>query len=204
MMTLVVGLTGSIATGKSTISNMFKDAGFPVIDADAIAREVVKPGETAFEKIKAHFGDEVIAGDGTLDRKRLGNIVFNDDQKPTELNQIIHPEIRKKMLTQRDDLINKNVPLVVMDIPLLFESRLFDYVDRILVVYIPEKLQLERLMARDGSTKEEAQSRVDAQISVEKKREKADAIINNSGTIEQSKQQLSDILSRWNVPHSLE
>lgn len=101
MMTLVVGLTGSIATGKSTISNMFKDAGFPVIDADAIAREVVKPGETAFEKIKAHFGDEVIAGDGTLDRKRLGNIVFNDDQKRTELNQIIHPEIRKNAYTTR-------------------------------------------------------------------------------------------------------
>nr|WP_289036828.1 dephospho-CoA kinase [uncultured Allobacillus sp.] len=202
-MTLVVGLTGSIATGKSTISNMFKSAAIPVIDADAIARDVVKPGEPAFEKIKAHFGNEVIGADGTLDRKRLGNIVFNDAQKRTELNQIIHPEIRKEMLTQRDELVKQGVPLVVMDIPLLFESKLFDYVDRTLVVYIPEKLQLERLMDRDGSAKEEAQSRIDAQISIEKKKEEADAIINNSGTIEESKQQLSDILTKWNVSHSL-
>ncbi|MBR7554252.1 dephospho-CoA kinase [Allobacillus sp. GCM10007491] len=202
-MTLVVGLTGSIATGKSTISNMFKVAEIPVIDADAIARDVVEPGEPAFEKIKAHFGDEVIGTDGTLDRKRLGNIVFNDEQKRTELNQIIHPEIRKEMLTQRDKLIKQDVPLVVMDIPLLFESKLFDYVDRTLVVYIPEELQLERLMDRDGSTREEAKSRIDAQISIEKKKNQADAIINNSGTVDESKQQLRDILTNWNVPNLL-
>ena len=198
-MPLVVGLTGSIATGKSTISKMFSEADVPVIDADAIAREVVEPGEVAYEKIVQHFGEEVISEGGTLNRKRLGSIVFNDESERKALNEIIHPEIRKKMLSRRDQYIREEQPLIIMDIPLLFESGLFDYVDQVLVVYIPEKLQVERLMKRDKSSKEDAQARIDAQISIEEKKDKADAVIDNSGTIEESRRQLMEILRNWGV-----
>lgn len=198
-MPLVVGLTGSIATGKSTISKMFSEADVPVIDADAIAREVVEPGEVAYEKIVQHFGEEVISEGGTLNRKRLGSIVFNDESERKALNEIIHPEIRKEMLSRRDQYIREEQPLIIMDIPLLFESGLFDYVDQVLVVYIPEKLQVERLMKRDKSSKEDAQARIDAQISIEEKKDKADAVIDNSGTIEESRRQLMEILRNWGV-----
>ena len=198
-MPLVVGLTGSIATGKSTISKMFSEADVPVIDADAIAREVVEPGEVAYEKIVQHFGEEVVSEGGTLNRKRLGSIVFNDESERKALNEIIHPEIRKEMLSRRDQYIREEQPLIIMDIPLLFESGLFDYVDQVLVVYIPEKLQVERLMKRDKSSKEDAQARIDAQISIEEKKDKADAVIDNSGTIEESRRQLMEILRNWGV-----
>ncbi len=198
-MPLVVGLTGSIATGKSTISKMFSEADVPVIDADAIAREVVEPGEVAYEKIVQHFGEEVTSEGGTLNRKRLGSIVFNDESERKALNEIIHPEIRKEMLSRRDQYIREEQPLIIMDIPLLFESGLFDYVDQVLVVYIPEKLQVERLMKRDKSSKEDAQARIDAQISIEEKKDKADAVIDNSGTIEESRRQLMEILRNWGV-----
>ncbi|WP_027964282.1 dephospho-CoA kinase [Halalkalibacillus halophilus] len=198
-MTLVVGLTGSIATGKSTISAMFKEWGFPVVDADLIAREVVKPGEKAYRAIVDHFGEEVLEADLTINRKALGKKVFENEEERKALNEIIHPEIRRKMLTERDQYKKQNEALVVMDIPLLFESELFDYVDRVLVVYISPELQKQRLIARDESTEAEALERINAQIPVTEKRDRADAIIDNGGTVEDSKQQLKQLLSEWNI-----
>ncbi|PKR79256.1 dephospho-CoA kinase [Halalkalibacillus sediminis] len=198
-MTVVIGLTGSIATGKSTISEMFKEWNIPVVDADQIARKVVEPGEEAYKKIVKAFGEDVLYEDGTLNRKALGSIVFQNEERRTELNGIIHPEIRKEMLQQRDHHVNQDVDAVVMDIPLLFESELFDYVEKILVVYVNPSVQLERLMERDNSTEKEASERIKSQISIEEKRERADAIIDNGGTVEESNQQLKDILKKWEI-----
>lgn len=199
MLTLVIGLTGSIATGKSTISNLFKDWGFPVVDADQIARDVVEPGKVAYENIVAYFGHSILNDDLTIDRKQLGAIVFNDEKEREKLNGFIHPEIRKEMLKQRDHYVQQGVSAVILDIPLLFESKLFSYVEKVLVVYVEPEIQLERLMKRDGSSEEEALKRIHSQIPITEKREKADAVVNNSGTIEESEQQLRYILKEWNV-----
>ncbi|UOR11957.1 dephospho-CoA kinase [Halobacillus amylolyticus] len=198
-MTVVIGLTGSIASGKSTVSQMFHDLIIPVVDADVISREVVHVGESAYEKIVDAFGEEVLYDDKTINRKRLGEIVFSNKEKRDQLNQIVHPEVRKEMLRQRDAYKADAAAAVVLDIPLLFESKLTDYADRTLVVYVDENTQLARLMERDQSSVEEAKQRISSQIPVRKKAEMADAVIDNTGTIEQSYAQLKSILKKWNI-----
>lgn len=199
-MTLVIGLTGSIGTGKSTIANKLKKLHIPIIDADKIARQVVEPKEPAYEKIVSTFGEGILHADKTLNRQALGDIVFADAEKRKQLNNIIHPEIRKEMLRQRDAYVTENVPAVVMDIPLLFESKLTHYVEKIIVVAVSEAVQLERVMARDESTKEAALQRIQAQISVKEKAQQADAVIDNNGTKEESYAQLLHILEDWEIP----
>src|SRR5690625_2632940 len=198
-MTLIIGLTGGIASGKSTVSSMFHQWNIPVIDADKIAREVVRPGEDAYQKIVSEFGTTILKQDQTLDRKKLGAIVFENEEKRKTLNGIVHPAIRKKMLKQRDAYVREGEPCVVLDIPLLFESKLMDYVQEIIVVYIDEDVQLQRLMKRDDFTEAEARQRISSQLSLAKKAEKADAVINNNGTKEHSRQQLKNLLNEWNV-----
>mgnify|MGYP001283802880 CR=1 FL=1 len=195
---LVIGLTGGIATGKSTVSEMFKEMDIPVVDADVISREVVEPGELAYEKIVDTFGEEVLHPDGTLNRKKLGSIVFGDEQKRKQLNEIVHPEVRKKMISERDRYVQEGHPIVVLDIPLLFESKLTHFVDKTLLIYVDEDIQLKRLMNRDQSTKEEALQRINAQYPISKKLELADAVIYNNGTIEETKEQLLEQLKTWN------
>ncbi|HET7627825.1 MAG TPA: dephospho-CoA kinase [Bacillales bacterium] len=196
---LEIGLTGGIASGKSTVSRMLEDLGFPVIDADHYAREVVEPGEAAYEKIVAHFGEGVLHSDGTVDRKQLGAVIFNNDMQRKALNAIVHPEVRKKMNAEKDRYRRKQVPAVVLDIPLLFESRLTKTVDKVLLVYVDEVVQLKRLRKRDGSTEEEALSRIRAQIPLRDKKKLADAVIDNNGTVEETKSQLIEILRSWNL-----
>lgn len=198
-MSVVIGLTGSIATGKSTIANMLKELNIAVIDADLIAREVVEVDEPAYLEIVGEFGEVILYENKELDRKALGNIVFKDEEKRKKLNNIIHPAIRKEMLAQRDNLIKEGPEAIIMDIPLLFESGLEDYVEKILVAYITEETQLERLIARDKSTEEEALSRIKSQISIEDKKKKADAIIDNNGTREESYKQLLNVLEKWHI-----
>ncbi|GGH75621.1 dephospho-CoA kinase [Compostibacillus humi] len=198
-MTLVIGLTGSIASGKSTVSLMFDDFQIPVIDADKLAREVVEPGEKAYFDIINTFGEDILRDDKTLDRKKLGSIVFQDKEKLQQLNNIVHPAVRERMIQQRDAYIEQGVPAVVLDIPLLFESKLTHYVDKTLVVYVDEDVQLKRLMERDGFTEEEAKNRINAQIPVKEKANMADAVIDNNGTKFASFQQLEQILRRWQV-----
>ncbi|UOQ94106.1 dephospho-CoA kinase [Halobacillus shinanisalinarum] len=198
-MTVVIGLTGSIASGKSTVSQMFHDLKIPVVDADIISREVVNIGEPAYEKIVHSFGEKVLYDDKTINRKQLGEIVFNSREKRQQLNQIVHPEVRKEMLRQRDAYKADATAAVVLDIPLLFESKLTDYADRTLVVYVDEEIQLTRLMERDQSGIDEAKQRISSQIPVRKKAEMADAVIDNTGTIEQSYTQLKSILKKWNI-----
>lgn len=198
-MTLVIGLTGSIGTGKSTIANRLKELELPVIDADKIARQVVEPNNVAYKEIVEEFGKEVLHEDLTLNRKALGEIVFTDDEKRNRLNAIIHPAIRKEMLLQRDIYMKQEVPAVVMDIPLLFENKLTHYVDKTLVVSVDEETQLERIVARDNSSVEEAKQRIASQIPIHKKAEIADAVIDNDDSIENSFRQLDTILSKWQV-----
>jgi dephospho-CoA kinase len=198
-LSLVIGLTGSIATGKSTVAEMFKELSIPVIDADLLAREVVEPGEEAYTNIIEHFGDTILQADRTLDRKRLGEIVFSDEEKRKDLNGIIHPAIRKRMLEQRDALIKKGEACIVLDIPLLFESELEHFVDKTLVVYLNEKTQLERLMKRNELSKEEALQRISSQIPVKEKAQRANEVIDNNGTKEETFMQLKEVLTDWGV-----
>ncbi len=198
-MTLVSGLTGSIATGKSTVSNMLRELGIPIVDADQIAREVVKPGEVAYEKIVKTFGDAIVQSDGLIDRKKLGAIVFSNDEQRKKLNAIVHPEVRKKMIMQREYYKEQGYKAVILDIPLLFESGLTDYVEKTLVIYVEESTQLKRLMKRDNSTKEEALQRMQSQYPIKDKIKLADAVINNNGSLDETREQLLALLKKWNV-----
>ncbi|OZU89752.1 dephospho-CoA kinase [Virgibacillus indicus] len=198
-MALVIGLTGSIASGKSTVSLMFDDFNIPVIDADKISREVVNPGEKAYNQIIEAFGDEILLDDKTLDRKKLGAIIFTNELKRKTLNEIVHPAVREKMLERRDEYIEAGASSVVLDIPLLFESKLTHFVDRTVVVYVDETVQLNRLMERDGYTEEEARQRINSQLTVKEKANMADAVIDNNGSKYESFQQLEKLLKEWKV-----
>lgn len=198
-MALIVGLTGSIGTGKSLIANKLRDLNIPVVDADLIAREVVEPGKETYVSIVEKFGEQILHEDGTLNRKALGNIVFKDEAKRKELNAIIHPAIRKEMVRQRDEWVEKGAQCVVLDIPLLYEGGLTHFVDKVIVVFVEPEIQLQRIIARDQCTEEEAQNRINAQIPVAEKAAKADAIIDNNSTKEKSYRQLEAILAKWEI-----
>jgi dephospho-CoA kinase len=198
-LSLIIGLTGGIASGKSTVARMLLELGIPVIDADQIAREVVEIGEEAYLQIVEKFGEEILKDDKTIDRAKLGAIVFNDERKRKLLNSIVHPAVRKKMLEQKEQYVKKGEKTIVLDIPLLFESNLTHLVDKIVVVYVEDYIQLERLMTRNGFSKEEAEARIKAQMPLKEKAAKADAVIDNNGTMEQTKEQLLNILKQWDV-----
>lgn len=196
---MIIGLTGSIASGKSTVSRMLADMGFPIVDADLIARLVVEPGTDTLKEIEAVFGSQVILPEGALNRAKLGELIFNDPESRQQLNNIIHPAIRREMLRQRDAFLAEGHKNVILDIPLLFESKLFNFADRILVVSVSEQNQLMRLMERNGLTEKEALARIGSQLPMSEKEAGADAVIFNNGTIEETKQQLMHILNEWNL-----
>ncbi|MBU9721156.1 MULTISPECIES: dephospho-CoA kinase [Bacillaceae] len=196
---MIIGLTGGIATGKSTVSKMIMERGIPVVDADIIARQVVEPGTNGFKQIVQAFGEIVLTEEHTLDRKQLGKLIFNDTNKRKVLNNILHPEIRMEMRRQSDEYLKAGHKTVVLDIPLLIESNLKYMADKILLVYVPQEIQIERLMKRDQSTKEEAMSRINSQMPIDEKKEVADDIIFNDGAIAETEEQLDNILKRWKV-----
>jgi dephospho-CoA kinase len=198
-MTMIIGLTGGIASGKSTVSEMLKKRGIPVIDADLIAREVVEVGKKAYTEIVNAFGKEILNEDLTINRARLGSIVFQNEDKREQLNSIVHPEVRLEMKRRQEQLISEGAKAVVLDIPLLFESNLKHLVDKVIVVYTGEKNQLERLMKRNNFSKKEALSRINAQMPLKEKVKFADAVINNDGTLEETEQQLENILMNWGI-----
>lgn len=196
---MVIGLTGGIASGKSLVADALREQGLPVIDADVISREVVEPGEPALEQIIEHFGPEILQFDGTLDRKKLGTVIFNDTEKRQVLNQIIHPAVRQRMMAKRDDLVREGNEHVVLDIPLLLENNLRFMVDRVIVVYVNEATQKRRLVERDGRGEEDAAARIRSQMPLEEKRELADAVIDNSGTEKETKIQVNELLEQWKI-----
>lgn len=195
----VIGITGSIATGKSTVSNIIKDLGFTVIDADIAARKVVEPGEAAYEKIVNEFGKQILLENGEINRKKLGEIVFNDEKKRLLLNAIVHPAVRKWMNDQKEEAFKRGEQVVFLDIPLLYESKLTNMVDEVIVVYVDEQTQLDRLMKRNDLTIEEAKARMNAQISIEEKKQMTDYVIDNRGSLKETKHQLKQILKKLNV-----
>ncbi|WHY37549.1 dephospho-CoA kinase [Bacillus velezensis] len=196
-MSLVIGLTGGIASGKSTVARMLIDKKITVIDADAIAKQAVETGMPAYGQIVEAFGKDILLENGDIDRKKLGSIVFTDEQKRLKLNQIVHPAVRAEMLKQRDEAVARKEQFVVLDIPLLYESGLDYLVGKVLVVTVPADIQLKRLIERNSLTEEEAMSRITSQMPLTDKTKKADAVIDNSGSLEYTKHQLEEVLSGW-------
>lgn len=196
-MTLVIGLTGGIASGKSTVSQMIKEQGIRVVDADVIAKEAVAKGTPALQQIVQTFGEDVLLPNGELNRQQLGAIIFSDEEKRKQLNAIVHPEVRKEMLKQREEGVSQQETFVVLDIPLLFESQLESLVDRIIVVYTTPELQLSRLMNRNDLSEEEALNRIHSQQSLEEKCKKADRVIENTQDLAFIRKQLQNILNEW-------
>jgi dephospho-CoA kinase len=198
---MIIGLTGGIATGKSTVSNMLRERGAAIVDADRVAREVVEPGEPALQEIVNRFGSEILNEDGTLNRKKLGGIVFADPARRKELEAITHPAIRARMRERMAALASEDPDrLIVADIPLLFEGGLQRQYECVLLVYVPREIQKERLMKRDGLTEAEAEKRLAAQMDIEEKKRLADYVIDNRGTLEETSRQVDEFLRSLDGP----
>jgi dephospho-CoA kinase len=191
---IVAGLTGGIATGKSTVAAIFEEAGAFLIDADRIAREVVRPGTPAYSDIVAHFGRGILLADGEIDRKLLAALIFSNPVQRRSLEAIVHPHVKKET-ARRLALIRQDAPdaVVVVDVPLLFETGMNRDYHPVIVVYIPEPLQLARLVARDGITETEALARIRSQMPIETKKSLATHVIDNSGSIEATRTQVLEI-----------
>ncbi|WP_308722102.1 dephospho-CoA kinase [Paenibacillus polysaccharolyticus] len=191
-----IGLTGGIATGKSSVSAYLASKGALLIDADVIAREVMLPGHPVLAAAVQRFGQAILNEDGTLDRKKLGSIVFQQPEERKALEAITHPAIRKEMRERAAAYELKHPDkLVVSDIPLLYESGLEEGFTEVMVVYVPRAVQLERLMNRDQMTQADAEARIAAQMDIERKKERADIVIDNSGSWAQTEKQLELFLT---------
>lgn len=186
----VIGLTGGIAAGKSTVARRLAEHGAIIIDADALARAAVEPGSPGLASIRARFGDTVIAADGSLDREALGQLVFTDEAARTDLNAIVHPEVARLYREQLAD-IERTQPdaVVVYDVPLLVEARSTDEFALVVVVHAPSDVRLERLVALRGVDRASAQRRIDAQATDDERLAVADVVIDTSGTRESTEQQ---------------
>ena len=196
---MIIGLTGSIASGKSTVSEILQEKGFPIVDADKIARQVVEPGTSVIKEIGEHFGDEVLNEDGSLNREKLGERIFKNEAERNKLNSIIHPAIRNEMIRQKEQWISRGADTVIMDIPLLFESKLQSFVEKIIVVSVTPEIQKQRLIARNKLNELEAADRINSQLPMVEKEAGADAVIDNNGTIEETKMQVESILDKWGL-----
>ncbi|WP_044339258.1 dephospho-CoA kinase [Rossellomorea aquimaris] len=199
-MATIIGLTGGIASGKSTVSTMLNEKGYTIIDADLAARMVVEVDQPAYLAIVEEFGEHILHDhDSTINREKLGQIIFNSEEKRKKLNGIVHPAVRSMMLAHKDEAIAAGENTIFMDIPLLFESDLTWMVDRTLVVYVNEETQRSRLMERNHFTREEAQARIASQSPLKDKANLADAVIDNNGSLHETKEQLETLLVDWNL-----
>ncbi len=185
-----VGLTGGIASGKSAVARMFQSLGVPLIDTDVIARDVVAPGEPGLAAVRDAFGDEVLTEDGQLDRSRLRERVFSDPAQRRRLESILHPLIRTRALAQLDDT---DAPYVIADIPLLLETGFYELVDRVLVVDCEPETQIQRLMERDGVSRELATGMLSAQASRKNRIAIANDVLDNDGDLENTRQQVDSL-----------
>lgn len=194
---MLIGLTGGIASGKSTVSALFVKHGALLVDADQVAREVVEPGEPALLQIKEQFGEGVLQPDGSLNRQALGTLVFAKPDKLKQLESITHPAIRARMLEKIEQYKAKQPDaLIVADIPLLYETKQTHLYEGIAVVYVPRAIQIARLMERNSLSEAEATARVELQMDIEEKRKLADWIIDNSSTVQHTEQQVIELIAR--------
>ncbi|HDH6573659.1 dephospho-CoA kinase [Staphylococcus aureus] len=189
----VIGLTGGIASGKSTVSELLSVFGFKVVDADKAAREAVKKGSKGLAQVREVFGDEAIDENGEMNRRYMGDLVFNHPEKRLELNAIIHPIVRDIMEEEKQEYLKQGYN-VIMDIPLLFENELENTVDEVWVIYTSESIQMDRLMQRNNLSLEDVKARVYSQISIDKKSRMADHVIDNLGDKLELKQNLERLL----------
>lgn len=194
---LLLGVTGGIATGKSAVAEMLREKGALTIDFDLLAREIQAPGQPAYDEIVAFFGNQVLLGDGTLDRKRLSEIVFSDPEKKVMLERFTHPRIREAFYgCLHRYTVEHPAAIVQAVIPLLIESRMQHLFDRILLVYAPASLQLRRLIQRDRLLEHKAKRIIDSQLDIENKRDHAHFIIDNSGALESTRRQVEALWRR--------
>lgn len=191
---LLLGVTGSIATGKSTVARMLEGFGAPIIDFDVLAREVVEPGKPAWRDIVSYFGEQVLLGDRTLDRRKLREIVFRDIEKRKGLEGFIHPRTYEEFLRLVEHYAARDPNAVIQGVvPLLIEVRLQPFFHHILMVYAPEEVQKKRLMERDGITEEMAANMIRSQLPVEDKKGYCDLLIDNSGSLQDTRRQVKEL-----------
>jgi len=191
---LRVGLTGGIASGKSTVSKIFVSFGAKVLDADEVAREVLLPGQPAWTRLRQVFGEEFFHPDGTVKRKQLRKLVFADPEKRSQLNAIVHPEVMKE-INRRSEILSPSAQngVLLVDVPLLLEVGVANRFDKVVVVYVSESVQINRLQQRDGISEEEAKQALKIQMALSKKVEQADYLIDNSGTLEETLAQVEKV-----------
>jgi dephospho-CoA kinase len=189
-----VGLTGGIASGKSTVSKIFASFGAKVLDADEVAREVLLPGQPAWTRLRQAFGQEFFHAHGEVKRKQLRKLIFADPEKRSQLNAIVHPEVMKE-INRRAEIFSSTGPteVLLVDVPLLLEVGLANRFDKIVVVYVGESVQISRLLQRDGISQEEAKQALKVQMALSKKVEQADYVIDNSGTLEETRGQVERV-----------
>ncbi|MBQ3486121.1 MAG: dephospho-CoA kinase [Clostridia bacterium] len=192
----IIGLTGGIACGKSTISLTLRELGAAIIDGDVLSRELTKPGGAALPAIRQHFGDGVFSMDGSLDRRALGNLVFRDDAAREALDGIMQPMLREMIVNGISAAAQEGDAVCVLDMPLLYEKELDSLCDTVWCAWLPRETQLERLMARDGFTREEAELRLASQLSTDEKARRADVVIDTSGSIQYTKGCIRDLYVR--------
>lgn len=199
----IIGITGGIATGKSTVTNMLIKRGYKVIDADMIAREVVEIGKPAYYEIVSHFGEEILEDDKSINRKKLGKLIFSDSKSREKLNEIVHPRIYEVIEAKLKSICNDNL-LIFLDIPLLFETisntKKYGFkFDEIWMVYADEDIQLKRLMNRDNIDEDEALMKIRAQMSLEDKKKMATRILYNNGDLDALEGDLDKILDELKI-----
>lgn len=193
-MTKVIGLTGNIGTGKSTVAKMFNELGAQIIDADQVARDIVEPNKPAWKEIVNYFSEEILNKDRTINRKKLGEIVFKDEEKRLKLNNITHPKIMKKIGSFVNECKKKNAIAVIIEAALIVEKGgLKDLIDALIVVSSDEESQLERIITRDKIDLGDARSRIKSQLPISEKIKYADYIINNSTNLEETRKQVNKI-----------
>lgn len=190
---LLVGLTGNIASGKSTVSQLFSERGATIIDADVLARRAVERGTGAFDAIVQRWGTSVLAPDGHLDRAALRRVVFGNARELEALNAIVHPEVERLRLARVEEARARGDRVVVCDIPLLFEKKMADRFERIILVDAPRPLRLERLVLDRGLRETEAMEMIASQMPAELKRARADFVIDNSGTLTELERRVSEV-----------
>ena len=198
----VLGLTGGIGSGKSLVAEMFRKLGAEVIDADRLARDVVEPGQPALNEIVMAFGRDVLLPDGSLNRVSLAAIIFADAAARQRLNAITHPRIRARMETEVAAR-NQRSGILILDIPLLYENGLAGSVEKVIVVWVDPRTQLQRLTERDRLSVDEARRRIAAQMPLDDKRARADEVIDNSGDRERTRRQVQAIYQRYAPPGAM-
>lgn len=190
---LVVGLTGGIGSGKSTVATLFAEHGAPIIDADVVARAITAPDKPAFTSIVKHFGPNVLLKDGTLDRAQLRDLIFNDSKQRLWLEKLLHPLIREEM---EDQIQRMSAPYCIAVIPLLLEVEFYAFINRILVVDAPESAQVKRVIARDHTSQSQVEAIIMSQAQRDARRAKAHDVISNDGT-------LADLIPQVNALHEM-